>query len=54
MKGKVTKDIFLKVGHGVMRIPREAEDKEQESPENFAASADKAETEETLKKKICK
>ncbi len=25
MKGKVTKDIFLRVGQGVMRIPRDTE-----------------------------
>jgi len=42
MKGKVTKDIFLRVGQGFMRIPRNQEDtgSNKESQANTAKSTD--------------
>ncbi len=42
MKGKVTKDIFLRVGQGVMRIPRNQENtgSNKESQASTAKSTD--------------
>ncbi len=35
MKGKVTKDILLRVGQGVMRIPRDKDESAQQKPESL-------------------
>lgn len=39
MKGKVTKDIFLRVGQGVMRIPRDKADSDLRSQESFTTTS---------------
>lgn len=39
MKGKVTKDILLRVGQGVMRIPRDKDEPTPQKPEPFSPSA---------------
>jgi len=43
MKGKVTKDIFLRVGQGVMRIPRNQENssRDKNSQPGTASSTDR-------------
>jgi hypothetical protein len=35
MKGKVTKDILLRVGGGMMRIPRRQSDTASDQPQRF-------------------
>lgn len=38
MKGKITKDILLRVGQGVMRIPRDKAESAQQKPDSFSPS----------------
>lgn len=54
MKGKVTKDIFLRVGQGVMRIPREIERNDGTREEENSASLNAKNAEEALEKKTRK
>ncbi|MEE4241212.1 MAG: hypothetical protein V2I36_07085 [Desulfopila sp.] len=38
MKGKITKDILLRVGGGVMRIPRRQSETASDQPQRFIPS----------------